>query len=303
MGESRSVTPRGLPERAGAEPADLPTKQVDGLLTGGGHGTLFWQGWLPPESPTGVLMICHGLGEHSGRYQTVVDTLVPDGWAIYAVDLRGHGRSAGLRTHVDRYPDLLDDLDTLRTLVTERHPDLPQFLLGHSMGGQVALAYALYRRPLLAGLVLSAPLLAMNTVSPATVAVLRRVARLAPRLRPAGIDPTKVSKDPDVVADMQADPLVWHGNPTLGLSAALFNRCGPLLERARELQVPLLTQHGLADEITDPIGTARLAAIEGPAEKTALWYPGLWHEIYHEPERARPLADLRDWLDAHRTLA
>ena len=177
-----------------------------------------------------MLLICHGLGEHSGRYRTVVDTLLPDGWAVYGLDLRGHGRSAGRRAHLDGYPDWLADLDAFRRLVASRHPDLPVFLLGHSMGGQIALAYALEQQDELAGLVLSAPALASTAVPRAAVPALRRLARIAPRLRPAGIDPAKISKDPAVVADYRADPLVHHGNPTLALSAALFapvRRCCP----------------------------------------------------------------------------
>jgi acylglycerol lipase len=246
-----------------------------------------------------VLLICHGLGEHSGRYRTVVDTLLPDGWAVYGLDLRGHGRSEGRRAHLDGYGDWLADLEAFRRLGAARHPGRPLFLLGHSMGGQIALAYALQRQHELAGLVLSAPALA-STAVPFAVAVLRRLARVAPTLRPAGIDPTMISKDPAVVAGYQADPLVHHGNPTLALSAALFAQFEVLPERAHALRLPVLLQHGLLDRLADPAGSRRLAAACGSPDWTVRWYPGLWHEIYHEPERAGPLADLREWLAAHR---
>jgi acylglycerol lipase len=273
---------------------------VHGRIPGGRGVQLYWQGWLPDRPAAGVLLICHGLGEHSGRYATVIEALTPAGWPVYGLDLRGHGRSTGPRAHLVRYSDWLADLDAFRRLVTERHPDEPVFLLGHSMGGQIALAYALDRQDSLAGLVLSAPLLASSTVPRATVAVLRRAGRAAPRWRPAGVDPAKISKDPAVVAGYRADPLVLHGNPTLALSAALFGRFEPLLRRAGELRLPLLLQHGLADALTDPAGTGRLAAACGSEDRTVRWYPDLWHEIYNEPERAGPLADLRGWLDARR---
>ena len=134
-------------------------EHVDGRLAGVGGVELYWQGWLPDGAPRGVLLICPGMGEHSGRYATVVDTLVPDGWAVYGLDHRGHGRSGGTRVHVRRYADFLADFDTFRRAVVARHPDLRPFLLGHSMGGQIALAYALDHQDDLAGLVLSAPAL------------------------------------------------------------------------------------------------------------------------------------------------
>lgn len=274
----------------------------EGTLDGVRGVELRWQGWLPAEPPSGVLLLCHGVGEHSGRYESVLDVLVPDGWAVYGVDHRGHGRSGGRRAHLHRYEDWLADFDTFRRVVVARHHGLPVFVLGHSMGGQIALAYALDHQDDLAGLVLSAPALALtgSTVPKAAVPVLRALARVAPTLRPAGIDPAKISKDPGVVADYRADPLVYHGNPTLGLSSAMVGQFDVLPGRARGLRLPLLLQQGADDEVVDPAGMRRLEAASGSPDQTVHWYEGLWHEIYHEPERARPLEDLRSWLAAHR---
>lgn len=276
--------------------------QVEGTLGGARGVELRWQGWLPDGEPRGVLLLCHGLGEHSGRYGNVVDTLLPDGWAVYGLDHRGHGRSAGTRQHLDDYADLLADFEAFRVLVTARHPGLPVYLLGHSMGGQVALAYALDHQDDLAGLVLSAPALASDAVPKRLLPVLRLLARVAPRLRPVGIDGSKISRDPDVVAAYQNDPLVEHGNPTLGLSARLVAQFDVLPERSRALRLPLLLQHGTADVLTDPAGTRLLEESAGSSDLTVRWYDGLWHEIYNEPPSARavPLADLREWLAAHR---
>jgi acylglycerol lipase len=272
----------------------------DGRLAGVGGVQLYWQAWLPDTGPTGVLLICHGLGEHAGRYTNVVEALLPDGWAVYGLDHRGHGRSAGRRAHVDAYADWLADFDTFRRDVVARHDGLPVFLLGHSMGGQIALAYALDHPDDLSGLVLSAPALASSQVPAAAIPVLRLLNRVGPTLRPAGIDVTKISKDPAVVAAYRADPLVHQGKPTLGLMSALLSGFRPLTERARELRMPVLVQHGSLDELTDPAGTRGLEATIGSPDRTVRWYEGLWHEVYNEPERDKPLADLRDWLAAHR---
>ena len=208
------------------------TDRAEGKVVGAGDVELNWQGWLP-ASPSGVLLLCHGLGEHAGRYGNVVDAVVPDGWAVYGLDQRGHGLSGGRRAHVDRYADLLADFDVFRRAVVARHPDVPVVLLGHSMGGQIALAYALDHQADLAGLVLSAPALAGDVVPKPVVPLLRALGRVAPRLRPAGIDVTKISKDPAVVAAYQADPLVHHGKPTLALGLGIVRpvrraaRAGP----------------------------------------------------------------------------
>jgi alpha-beta hydrolase superfamily lysophospholipase len=275
-------------------------EHVEGRLDGVGRVELYWQGWLPDEPASGVLLLCHGVGEHSGRYGNVVAALSGDGWAVYGLDHRGHGRSTGRRAHVGSYADWLHDFDAFRCHVAQRHDGLPIFLLGHSMGGQIALAYALRHQEELRGLVLSAPALASDAVPKRAVPVLKGLARIGPTLRPVGIDTTKISKDPEVVAAYQADPLVHHGKPTIGLFAVLVEQFAVLPDEARGLRLPLLVQHGLLDELTDPAGSRLLEAKSGSQDQTVHWYEGLWHEIYNEPEREKPLADLRKWLIAHR---
>ena len=276
-------------------------EHVDGRLDGVEGVELYWQGWLPSlESsggpPRGVLLICHGMGEHSGRYATVVDALVPDGWAVYGLDHRGHGRSGGVRVHVSHYADFLADLDTFRRMVATRNETRP-FLLGHSMGGQIALAYALDHQDDLAGLVLSAPALQAPPVPRAVRAVATALARVTPRLRRAVVDLATISRDEAVVTDYRTDALVHQGHPTIALSLALAEQMTLLPARVRDLRLPLLVQHGTDDRICPPDGSRALAESVGTDDLTVRWYDGFWHEIYHEPERERPLADLREWLD------
>lgn len=277
------------------------TGHVEGRLSGVGAVDLFWQGWLPDDEPTGVLLVSHGIGEHSGRYASVVETLVPDGWAVYGLDHRGHGRSGGTRVHARRYDELVEDFETFRRAVVARHPGLPVHLLGHSLGGQIALAYTVAHERELSGLVLSAPALASDAVPAALVPVLSVVARFLPTIRPVGIDDSKISSDPEVVADYRADPLVHHGKPTLALGAAIYQQMDELPRHFGDLRLPILLQHGTADALTDPAGTRKLEDGSGSPDTTVRWYDGLWHEIYHEPGRDKPLADLREWLAAHRS--
>jgi alpha-beta hydrolase superfamily lysophospholipase len=273
-------------------------RQVEGRLAGARGVELFWQGWLPDAEPRGLLLLCHGMGEHSGRYRTVVEAL--DGWAVYGLDHRGHGRSGGRRVHLRHYADLLADYDAFRRTVAARHPGLRPFLLGHSMGGQIALAYALEHQDDLAGLVVSAPALVAGDVPRPLRPVLTLLARAAPTLRRAVVDLAGISKDEAVVTAYRTDALVHQGHPTLALSLALYDQMLLLPARFGELRLPLLVMHGTADRICDPAGSRALEAAAGSADLTVRWYEGLWHEIFHEPERERPLGDLREWLGSRR---
>jgi alpha-beta hydrolase superfamily lysophospholipase len=272
----------------------------EGYLTGIGNAKLYWQGWLPNSQVTGVLLLCHGAGEHSGRYGNVVDTLTPDGWAVYGLDHRGHGRSSGERVHVERFSDWVDDFDRFRREVVSRHPGVPVFVLGHSLGGEIALAYALEHQEALRGLVLSAPFLVAASVPPVARPVAKLAARFVPRSRFKLVDLDKISKDPAVVKSYRSDPLVYQGSATLAMATIVASQFNVLIERSRYLRIPVLIQHGTDDAIADPEGSKRLDEASGSPDHTLFLYRGLWHEIYNEPERQRPLDDLREWLADHR---
>ena len=273
--------------------------KLQGYLTGIDNTRLYWQGWLPDGQVTGVLLLCHGAGEHSGRYQHVVDTLTPDGWAVYGMDHRGHGRSDGPRAHVKRFLDWVYDFDVFRRDVISRHPDLRVFILGQGLGAQIALAYALDHQEALCGLVLSAPLLAVP-LRPAMVNTARVAAIFLPRARVKLVDLNKISKDPGVVKAYRNDKLVYKGNITLAMANIIESMFQALIERSRLLRIPMLIQHGTHDAIAATDGSRRLFEACGSPDLTYFDYEGLWHEIYNEPERQRPLGDLREWLADHR---
>lgn len=276
--------------------------KIDGRVTGVGNVSLYWQGWLPKGRVTGVVLLCHGACEHSGRYHKVVNALAPDNWAVYGVDHRGHGQSgdsAGKRVHVERFSDWVGDFDIFRRKVTARHRDLPVFVLGHSLGGQIALGYALDHQQDLRGLVLSAPYLT-TTVNPVVQQVGRIVRPFAPTTRPHLVDLDKISQDHKVVEDYKLDPYVFHDNPTLKMGDVIRSQFDVLIERSHDLRIPLLIQHGTEDKIADPKGSQRLAEACGSPDTDLRLYPGFWHEIYNEPEGQKPLDDLRGWLAKHR---
>ena len=276
-------------------------ERVEGSLTGPTGTTLFHQGWLPEGDPVAVVMLCHGLGEHSGRYGNVVEALVPAGYAVHGLDHQGHGRSGGPRAHVRRYGDFLADLDVFRSHVAARHPGVPLFLLGHSMGGNIALGYALEHQDGLRGLVLSGPALTVPDDVPRLLLRLSGVlGRLTPRLRATALDASRISRDPAVVAAYRSDPLVFGGKFTAGLGSALLSAMQSFPDRVAGLRLPLLILHGTGDELADPSGSRMLEARAGSSDVTARYYPGLYHEIFNEPERGEVLTDLKAWLDVHR---
>jgi acylglycerol lipase len=275
---------------------------LEGYLTGVRNVELYWQGWRSRGQVTGVVLLCHGAFEHSGRYKNVVNALVPDGWAVYGLDLRGHGKSHGEKAHVDSFSDWVEDFDRFKREVTGRHLGLPVFILGHSLGGQIALAYALDHPQSLHGLVLSAPYLAAKLPQIVQDAG-KGAARFLPTVRvPWLVDQGKISKDREVRRGYKKDPLVYRRGATLAMADIVARQFDFLIEGSRSLQIPVLIQYGADDKIAEPDGSWRLYHAYGSDDKNIIPYPELWHEIYNEPEheRQRPLNDLREWLANHR---
>jgi alpha-beta hydrolase superfamily lysophospholipase len=262
--------------------------------------TIHLQSWLPDGDPHTVVVIAHGFGEHSGRYGNVVDTLVPQGYAVYAPDHRGHGKSQGHRALIDNHEYLLDDMDQVFSIASARHPGVPTFLLGHSMGGNIALASALRRQSHLRGLVLSGPLVTNEGIPALLVRLAPLLGRIAPRLGTKALSAEMVSSDPAVVAAYVADPLVFHGKVPAGTGAALIRIAKEFPARLPSLSVPLMVVHGSADTLV-PVGNGRTAhKLAGSTDKTLKVYDGLFHEVFNEPQRATVLADVLAWLEAHR---
>jgi acylglycerol lipase len=262
--------------------------------------TVFHQAWVPVGDARAVVLLVHGLGEHSGRYDHVARALVDAGYAVHALDHRGHGRSSGKRAFVKDYDELLRDLHQLRRLVEQQHPGLPLVVLGHSMGGNIAMGYALGDQDGIAALVLSGPALQVgDEFSPARLKVFTALAKIAPGLRPQGLSADAISRDPTVVQAYRDDPLVFTGKISAGLGAALIGAMQSFPDRYEQLRLPVLVLHGTDDQLADVAGSRVLEARATNADLTAHYYEGLYHEVFNEPEQDRVLADLTSWLDAH----
>ena len=258
---------------------------------------IFWRAWLPERDPRAVVVIAHGGSEHSGRYAHVAADLTAHGFAVYALDHRGHGRSEGDRAVIERLEFAVADLGRLISIAKERHPGKRVFLLGHSMGGCLALAFALRRQDEIDALLLTDPVAALETASPLQRFIARRLSAVAPRLGVFQVPAEAISTDPAVVRDYEQDPLVHHGKMPVRTVAEMSNEIEAFPERLPSLRLPLLVMHGGDDEIVPPSASEMVHDRAGSPRKRLVIYPGLRHEILNEPEQRTVLADIRGWLD------
>lgn len=256
--------------------------------------------WLPEGSPQAVVLLAHGYAEHAGRYAYVAKRLTDAGYAVYAVDHWGHGRSDGEGGFVPRFSVFLDGMRELLTLVEVNHPDTPRLLLGHSMGGLIATLFLIERQQAFVAAALSGPaIVPAEPPSRFTVWISRFLSRFFPRLGVLSLDATGVSRDPAVVAAYQADPLVYNGKIGARLGKEFMDAMALAQAEAPKIRLPILIQHGETDRLTAPAGSRFLFANVASTDKRLEIYPGLFHEIYNEPERDAVLDDLIGWFGAH----
>ena len=270
----------------------------EGRFGGEGGLEIYWQAWLPEGEPRAVIVLAHGASEHSGRYAWTGEQLTERGYALYALDHRGHGRSAGDRAVIDRMRNAVEDLHTLVERAHNAYPGRPVVLLGHSMGGAVALAYTMEHEDALDALVLSAPLAALEAAPAVQRIVGRALSVVAPSLGVVVIDSTAVSRDPEVVADYDADPLNYHGKVPARTVAELSRAIDGFPEGVTHFRLPMLVMHGTADRLVPIAASEMVVERAGSEDKTFKRYDGLFHEILNEPERQQVLDDIADWLDA-----
>jgi len=259
---------------------------------------LYRQSWLPDGAPRAVVVLAHGAGEHSGRYAHVARRLVADGYAVYALDHRGHGRSEGPRAVIDRMDNAVEDLDRLIALAASEQRGVPLFLLGHSMGATIAVRYAIAHQDRLTGLMLSGPLAALEAASPPTRLMARLLSALVPHLPLFAVDPVLVSRDPEVVKAYETDPLVHHGRLPARTVAELARAVDSFPQNVGTITVPTLIMYGSGDHLVPPAGSMMLNDRIGAADTTLRTYDGLYHEIFNEPEQDAVMDDMCSWLRA-----
>ena len=275
-------------------------RHQEGTFKGIRNASIYYQCWLPEGESTAVLLIVHGLAEHSGRYMNVVNHFVPLGYAVYGVDHVGHGKSSGTRVYVERFEDYTDTLKIYFDMVRHWQPEKPVFLVGHSMGGLIGAVYLLDHQAELTGAVLSGPAVKVHdTVSPAFIFVGKLISVLMPKLGLIGLEAEGVSRDPAVVQAYVNDPLVCRGKVTARLSAEFVKAIRRVAAEATKITLPILILQGSADRLVDPKGAQMLYDAVNSVDKTIKIYDGLYHEVYNEPEHGQVLGDVKAWLETH----
>lgn len=275
-------------------------KHTEGTFLGRGNLNLYWQSWAPEGIPYAVLVLVHGLAEHSGRYMNVVNYFVPRGYAICAFDLRGHGKSEGRRGYVERFSYYLDDLKIFYDKVCQQHKNTKIFLVGHSTGGTIATAYAIRHQNELDGLILSGTTLkAGASITSLTILVARVLSVILPKMGVQVIDASTISRDKAVVDAYVNDPLVYRGKISARLGAELINIMERLASEMSKISLPILILHGTDDRLSDPAGSKILFERVTSKDKTLKYYEGFYHEIFNEPGRQQVFADMHDWIARH----
>jgi alpha-beta hydrolase superfamily lysophospholipase len=253
--------------------------------------------WTPDTPPQAVVVLSQGFGEHARRYDHVAQRFGEAGLVTYALDHRGHGRSGGKRVLVRDITEYTGDFATLVGIAAREHPGLKCIVLGHSMGGGIVFAYGVERPDAYDLMVLSGPAVAaQDQVSPVLAFAAKILGVVVPGLPAQQLDVNAISRDPAVVAAYNADPLVHHGKVPAGVGRALLQVGETMPQRAPALTAPLLVVHGSEDRLIPVAGSHRLVECVGSADVELKVYPGLYHEVFNEPERDQVLDDVVSWI-------
>ena len=272
---------------------------TDGTFSGAAGHEIYWQAWVP-EQPKAVVVLAHGLHEHSGRYADVAERLTGAGYAVYTVDHEGHGRSGGTKGNVGSMAGVLEDFDRVRRTAQEKHADLPLVVLGHSMGGLIALDYLVGKgQDGVRALALSGAAVDTSAAGGIQLKVAPVLGRIAPNLGVLMLGSTNVSRDPVVVKDYEDDPLNHNGKVRARTGAEMLLAVQRVVAGMPTITVPVIVMHGGDDKLVPVAGSRLIHDTIGSEDNTLKVYDGLYHEIFNEPEREQVLDDLVAWLDAH----
>ncbi len=270
----------------------------EGHFSGVHNHDLYYQCWLPRGETRAVVVIVHGFSDHCGRYDNLVSALIRHHFAVYGYDLRGHGRSPGKSGHIESFDDYRQDTHAFINFVSTKHPGIPLYLFGHSMGGLIALDQALYYPAELSGVISSAAHLGNPPVSTTKLALGHLMSKVWPSLSMnAGLDETALTRDESAVQAYRDDPLV-HGRGTARLATELENAVAETQANAYRLKPPLLIYFGTDDRLTNPQDSRRFYNNVRSAEKKLVIYEGGQHESHNDIHSERVCIEVAQWIEA-----
>ena len=252
--------------------------------------------WIPPSSPRAVMVICHGVNSHSGQYLWAGDRFAAEGYATFALDLRGRGRSEGERFFVEDVADYVSDVARTIALAKSRHPGLPVYLLGHSAGGVVSSTYALDHQAELSGFICES--FAFQVPAPGfALAAIKGISHLAPRLPVLKLKNEDFSRDPAVVAALNSDPLTHNEVQPAMTVAALVRADERLRDEFPTITLPLLIMHGTKDKATVYHGSEFFYQTAGSPDKTLKLYEGHYHDLLADLGKEQVMTDIVQWVN------
>jgi acylglycerol lipase len=272
-------------------------EQINGFFRGQESFKLYYQGWLPEKNPEAIIFIVHGLAENSGRYNETAAFLAKEGYAVFCHDHQGHGLSEGKRGYIKHFSTYAEDLTGFIDDTLEKYPEIPVFLLGHSIGGTIAISYCLKNQEKIKGLILSAPALQRGESIKGWQVVLTKILSvISPKAGVDRLDSSTISKDRDVVNAYRNDELVYTGKLSARLCSEILKTMDTLPRETAKIELPVLIMHGADDRLVSPDGSRNIYETIGSDDKTLKIYQGLYHEIMNEPERDMVYKDVAEWI-------
>ncbi len=257
---------------------------------------IFFREWLPSGTPRAVVVICHGVNSHSGQYLWTGEQLSGAGFAVYALDLRGRGRSAGERYYVEDVADYAADVAGMVNIAKQRHSGLKAFLLGHSAGGVTSAIYTLDNQAELAGFICES--FAFQVPAPGfALAAIKGLSHIAPRLPVLKLKMADFTRDPAALAALEADPLTLNEAQPAATVAALVRADERLREEFPRITIAVFIMHGTADKATVPAGSQFFFETVGATDKTLKLYEGHYHDLLADLGKEDVLAEIVAWID------
>lgn len=265
-------------------------------ISGRGGTKLHLRSWQPGAARA-VVVIVHGVNSHSGQYLWTGEQLAAAGFAVYAYDHRGRGKSEGPRFYIEDVSEYTDDLGTVIALAKSREPGLRVFVLGHSAGGVISCTWALDHQREIAGFICES--FAYRVPAPAPVlALVRFLSKVAPKLPVLKLKMKDFTRDPQALALLEADPLCKGEIQPARTVAALLQATDRMKAGFGTLKLPLFIMHGTLDKATMPEGSQEFHAAAGSADKTLKLYEGHFHDLLNDIGKQQVLADIVAWINA-----
>lgn len=266
------------------------------FITSAGGAKIFVRSWSSPGAPRAVVVICHGVNSHGGQYLWTGEQLSASGYAVYALDLRGRGKSDGPRYYVDDVADYVADVASTIKLAKSREPGLPVFLLGHSAGGVTSCTYVLDNQKELAGFICES--FAYKVPAPDfALALIKGLSMIAPKLPVLTLKMKDFTRDPAALAALEADPFTKGEVQPAKTVAALVRADERMKREFPRITLPVFIMHGTVDKATVPAGSQEFYDRVGSRDKTLKLYEGHYHDLLNDIGKEGVLADIKGWIE------